>query len=51
MSSWGPALFAFGEDLSELKAKADGWLSGHGGGTTILTKANNVGAQLVDSIP
>jgi len=51
MSSWGPTLFAFGEDLSGLKEKADGWLSDHGGGTTILTKANNVGAQLVDSIP
>ena len=50
MSSWGPALFAFGEDLSGLKEKADGWLAGHGGGTTILTRANNVGAQLVDPV-
>ena len=48
MSSWGPALFSFGEDLSELKEKADAWLEEHGGGKNILTKANNTGMQIVE---
>lgn len=43
MSSWGPTLFAFGEDLSALQTKAKGWLSSRGGGEAILTKANNHG--------
>ena len=46
MSSWGPSVFAFGEDLTELRAKAQGWLDEHGGGKTIITKANNVGLQV-----
>jgi len=47
MSSWGPALFAFGEDLSELYKKTRAWLDAHGGGEAILTKANNVGLRIV----
>jgi beta-ribofuranosylaminobenzene 5'-phosphate synthase len=47
MSSWGPAVFAFGEDLSELQSKAQSWLDTHGGGETILTKANNAGLRVV----
>lgn len=47
MSSWGPALFSFGEDLSELQIKARAWLDAHGGGATILTRANNVGMRVV----
>ena len=47
MSSWGPALYAFGEDLSELQGKTEEWLDAHGGGETILTKANNVGMRIV----
>ena len=47
MSSWGPSLFAFGEDLRELRAKTDAWLAAHGGGETVLTKANNTGARTV----
>lgn len=43
MSSWGPTLYAFGMDLSGLRAKAERWLVSHGGGEVILTKANNVG--------
>ena len=50
MSSWGPALFSFGEDLSGLKEKADAWLEEHGGGQNILTKANNTGMQIVEPI-
>ena len=46
MSSWGPALYAFGQDLSELKQKAKAWLASHGGGEVILTKANNHGMQI-----
>ena len=48
MSSWGPALFAFGEDLSGLQVKTNDWLETHGGGETILTKANNVGMRIVE---
>jgi beta-ribofuranosylaminobenzene 5'-phosphate synthase len=48
MSSWGPALFAFGEDLSELHRKTEEWLASHGGGTAILTRANNKGMRLVE---
>ncbi len=47
MSSWGPAIFAFGEDLSQLQQKANEWLSQHGGGETILTKANNTGMHIL----
>jgi len=47
MSSWGPAVFAFGEDLTGLQGKAQEWLDAHGGGATILTKANNVGSRVV----
>ena len=43
MSSWGPTLYAFGDDLSPLRAKAESWLAARGGGEVILTKANNVG--------
>ena len=46
MSSWGPSLFAFGEDLTELRAKTQRWMDEHGGGETIITKANNVGLQV-----
>ncbi|MFC1885740.1 beta-ribofuranosylaminobenzene 5'-phosphate synthase, partial [Thermodesulfobacteriota bacterium] len=47
MSSWGPSVYAFGEDLSDLKKKTQTWLDNHGGGETILTKANNVGIRIV----
>jgi beta-ribofuranosylaminobenzene 5'-phosphate synthase len=48
MSSWGPALFAFGEDLAELHQKTEEWLAAHGGGETIMTKANNVGISVIE---
>jgi beta-ribofuranosylaminobenzene 5'-phosphate synthase len=46
MSSWGPALYAFGEDLSGLQQKAEEWLVDNGGGKAILTKANNQGMHM-----
>ncbi len=46
MSSWGPALFAFGEDLSELRRRTEAWLASHGGGEAILTRANNTGMRI-----
>ncbi len=49
MSSWGPAVFAFGEDLTELQRKARAWLDGHGGGDVVLTKANNFGLRVASS--
>ncbi len=49
MSSWGPSLFAFGEDLSELHEKSKQWIDDHGGGETFLTKANNTGMRVVEA--
>jgi beta-ribofuranosylaminobenzene 5'-phosphate synthase len=46
MSSWGPALFAFGEDLSSLHQRAESWLTANGGGTALLTRANNTGMSV-----
>lgn len=47
MSSWGPAVYAFGENLSQLQQQANEWLDHHGGGETILTKTNNIGMHIV----
>lgn len=47
MSSWGPAVFAFGEDLAPLRQRTIEWLDNHGGGETILTKANNTGMHIL----
>ena len=47
MSSWGPALFAFGHDLSGLQVKAEAWLAANGGGDAYLTGANNVGSRQI----
>jgi len=47
MSSWGPSVYAFGEDLSDLRKKTQQWLESHGGGETILTRANNVGMRII----
>ena len=51
MSSWGPAVFAFGEDLRKLEQETKQWLEARGGGETILTKANNVGMRIVKEEP
>ncbi|MFH1383319.1 MAG: beta-ribofuranosylaminobenzene 5'-phosphate synthase [Chloroflexota bacterium] len=47
MSSWGSALFAFGQDLSELKEKTQRFLDANMGGTCFLTKANNTGMKIL----
>jgi len=47
MSSWGPAIYAFGENLAPLQQKVDDWLDNHGGGESVLTKANNTGMRIV----
>lgn len=48
VSSWGPAIFAFGENLIELQEKTQGYLNGtEAGGTCFITKANNTGAEVV----
>jgi beta-ribofuranosylaminobenzene 5'-phosphate synthase len=47
MSSWGPAVYAFGENLAPLQQKMDDWLSNNGGGRSILTKANNIGMRIL----
>ena len=48
MSSWGPAIYAFGEDLSGLQNDVRAWLASNGGGECILTKANNVGMRVLE---
>ena len=47
MSSWGPTLYAFGDDLSSLRDKSERWLVSNGGGEVILTKANNSGFKIL----
>ena len=48
VSSWGPAIFAFGENLPELQEKTRVFLKGReAGGTCFITKANNTGAEVV----
>ena len=48
MSSWGPSLFAFGEDLSDLHKKLKAWLAVNGGGEVVLTKADNQGLRVLE---
>jgi len=50
MSSWGPTLFAFGENLAPLQDKVKAWLAENGGGETILTRANNTGMEILDQV-
>lgn len=47
MSSWGPTLYAFGDDLSPLRDRSERWLASNGGGEVILTKANNCGFKIL----
>ena len=47
MSSWGPALYAFGHELSDLLERAEAWLAANGGGEAFLTRANNVGFRQI----
>jgi len=47
LSSWGPALFVFGEDLERLREKTQLFLTSlPDGGESFITTANNVGAGL-----
>ena len=46
LSSWGPALYALGEDLEPLQEETRGFLAClPDGGTCFITKANNIGAK------
>ncbi len=47
VSSWGPAICAVSEDITELKRKTEVFLSTlSNGGTCFITSANNTGAQI-----
>lgn len=47
VSSWGPAIFAIGDDLPALKEKMEAFLQKlPEGGTCFITNANNVGAAV-----
>ncbi len=48
MSSWGPTVFAFGEDLTELGEKTRRFLDDNMGGTCFVTRANNTGMTVLD---
>jgi beta-ribofuranosylaminobenzene 5'-phosphate synthase len=47
MSSWGPTLFAFGEDLTDLCEKTRRFLADNMGGTCFITHANNTGMKVL----
>jgi len=47
VSSWGPAIFAVGEDLHTLHGKTEAFLDSlPNGGSCFITRANNFGAQV-----
>ena len=49
LSSWGPAIFCFGEDLRELEVRTRAFLTNtDAGGTCFLTRANNAGAEVTE---
>ncbi len=49
LSSWGPAIFCFGEELSTLEAKTRAFLADtSSGGVCFLTRANNTGAVVIE---
>jgi len=49
LSSWGPAIFCFGEDLRMLEAKTQAFFaSANAGGVCFLTRANNTGAVVIE---
>ena len=47
MSSWGPTLVAFGEDLTDLCEKTRRFLDENMGGTCFVTRANNTGMKVL----
>ncbi len=49
LSSWGPAIFCFGEDLRGLEVETRAFLSDTDvGGACFLTRANNIGAVTIE---
>lgn len=49
MSSWGPTLFAFGEDLTQLRDKTQAFMAERTGGSCLLTKADNQGMRVLEN--
>ncbi len=47
MSSWGPAIFAFGTELTALRTKMQEWLQVQGGGEVFVTNADNTGHRML----
>ncbi len=47
MSSWGPAIFAFGTELTALRAKMQEWLQTQGSGEVFVTYADNTGHRML----
>lgn len=47
MSSWGPTVFALGQDLAALQRDMQAWLQARGGGEAFVTAADNVGHRLL----
>lgn len=49
LSSWGPAIFCFGDDLTSLQSKTSDFLSENNpGGYCFLTRVNNSGATIIN---
>jgi beta-ribofuranosylaminobenzene 5'-phosphate synthase len=49
LSSWGPAIFCFGQDLTSLEAEVRAFLANtNAGGISFLTRANNTGALVIE---
>jgi beta-ribofuranosylaminobenzene 5'-phosphate synthase len=49
LSSWGPAIFCFGQDLKNLEILTNAFLrDNNSGGVCFLTKANNTGAVVIE---
>jgi len=49
LSSWGPAIFCFGENLKTLETKTKAFFAeSNTGGTCFITQANNTGATILE---
>lgn len=47
MSSWGPVVYAIGQDLQPLQQEMEQWMQQHGGGEAFTTRADNTGHRIL----
>lgn len=48
LSSWGPLIYSFGEDLENIQKKAEEFLETRGGGTCMIVTPNNHGLECIE---